>query len=224
MYWTLISSTYEEVAPFLHARKAKEISHHELYVYATPDDHKVDIIISGSGILPMTYRLTRYLSSFAKTDLAIQVGIGGAYDRSLHIGDVVEVSSEVLADTGAEDKDGSFLDMFDLGLWDLGKNPFDSKGCLVNPACKFPKLPQVTATTVNKVSGTEKSITAILQKYPAQMESMEGAAFFYTALHQKIEFSQVRCVSNYVEPRNRAGWDLPLAIKNLNDFLIETLP
>lgn len=224
MYWTLISSTFEEVAPFLNARKAKEISHHELYVYATADDHKVDIIISGSGILPMTYRLTRYLSSFAKTDLAIQVGIGGSYDRTLQIGEVVEVSSEVLADTGAEEKDGSFLDMFDLGLWQKGKNPFDSNGHLINPSCKFPKLPKATATTVNKVSGAKASIEAIIQKHPAQLESMEGAAFFYTALLQKIEFSQVRCISNYVEPRNRDGWNIPLAIKNLNDFLIETLP
>jgi futalosine hydrolase len=34
---------------------------------------------------------------------------------------------------------------------------------------------------------------------------------------------QIRAVSNYVEKRNRDGWNIGLAIKNLNTFAIEFL-
>jgi len=48
---------------------------------------------------------------------------------------------------------------------------------------------------------------------------MEGAAFFYVCQLQKIPHIQIRSISNYVEPRNRANWNISLAIKNLNEVL-----
>jgi futalosine hydrolase len=50
---------------------------------------------------------------------------------------------------------------------------------------------------------------------------MEGAAFFYACRQFNIPCLQIRAVSNYVEKRNRDNWDIPLAIKNLNNFAIE---
>ena len=52
---------------------------------------------------------------------------------------------------------------------------------------------------------------------------MEGAAFFYACLLAKIPFLEIRSISNYVEARNRETWNLPLAINNLNQILIEIL-
>jgi len=224
MYYTLLSSTVDEIAPLISSRNAKEVSKNELYVYATPDDHRVDIVISGCGLQPMTYRYTRYLSSFAQPDIVIQAGIAGSFDKSLPIGAVVEVASEVFADTGAEDKDGTFLDMFDLGLWEKNKFPFDQEGKIHNPLLRFPDLPKVSAITVNTATGTKNRIKFLENKYKAQLESMEGAAFFYNSLMQKVPFTQVRSVSNYIEPRNRDNWDIPTAVKNLNDFLMFVLP
>ena len=37
---------------------------------------------------------------------------------------------------------------------------------------------------------------------------MEGAAFMYACLIAGVPFAQVRAVSNRVERRNRAAWDL----------------
>jgi futalosine hydrolase len=48
---------------------------------------------------------------------------------------------------------------------------------------------------------------------------MEGAAFHFVCLREEIPFMQIRVVSNYVEPRNKNSWNIPLAIANLNDFL-----
>jgi futalosine hydrolase len=49
---------------------------------------------------------------------------------------------------------------------------------------------------------------------------MEGAAVFYVAQQEKIPALQIRAISNLVEKRNKDNWDIPLAIKNLNEWLI----
>jgi futalosine hydrolase len=50
---------------------------------------------------------------------------------------------------------------------------------------------------------------------------MEGAAVFYTCNIMNTPSIQIRSVSNHIEPRNKANWNIPLAIKALNDYLIE---
>ena len=40
---------------------------------------------------------------------------------------------------------------------------------------------------------------------------------------ENMNFLQLRSISNYVEERNKANWDIPLAIKNLNDKLSEVI-
>jgi len=56
-----------------------------------------------------------------------------------------------------------------------------------------------------------------------QLESMEGAAFFYACTQAGVPCLQIRAVSNYVEKRNRDAWQIGLAIKNLNSFAAEFL-
>jgi futalosine hydrolase len=52
---------------------------------------------------------------------------------------------------------------------------------------------------------------------------MEGAAFSYVCLQEGVKFVQIRSISNYVEEREEANWDIPLAIKNLNIKLLEII-
>ncbi len=154
-------------------------------------------------------------------DLVVNVGIAGAFTRSLNIGDVVNVTSERFADLGVEEADGRFTDVHELGLVDANAAPF-TNGELLNPsAAGFDFLPKCKGLTVNKVHGFQPSIDAVVKKYEAEVESMEGAAFFLTCLLVGASFLQIRSISNYVETRNRAAWDLPKAIKNLNNVLIE---
>ena len=49
---------------------------------------------------------------------------------------------------------------------------------------------------------------------------MEGAAFFASCKRAGGDFIQIRAISNYVEKRDKSKWQMPLAIQNLNDFLI----
>jgi futalosine hydrolase len=48
---------------------------------------------------------------------------------------------------------------------------------------------------------------------------MEGAAFFMAFNQTNCYVIQLRSISNYVEKRNKEKWNMPLAIKNLNDCL-----
>ncbi|MBK8564227.1 MAG: hypothetical protein IPN76_13040 [Saprospiraceae bacterium] len=75
--------------------------------------------------------------------------------------------------------------------------------------------------TVNKVHGFQPSIDAVLKQYPSDVESMEGAAFFLACLMAGQPFLEIRSISNLVEARNREAWDLPKAIQQLNNVLIE---
>ncbi|HMQ88955.1 MAG TPA: hypothetical protein PKB07_15270, partial [Flavilitoribacter sp.] len=64
------------------------------------------------------------------------------------------------------------------------------------------------------------SIDRIRTRYPmADIETMEGAAFFYVCLMESVPFLAIRSISNYVEARNREAWDIPGAIRALNDVV-----
>ena len=81
--------------------------------------------------------------------------------------------------------------------------------------------------TVNTVHGHDESIERVVARLSPTVESMEGAAVFYVAHQERIECLQVRSVSNYVERRNRANWQLDEAISSLNKWLgdfLATLP
>ena len=109
---------------------------------------------------------------------------------------------------------------FDYEKYFKGASPeevFESYKELVNDyATDFlSSYKKVRSITVNKTSGKEESIQKIIQRYLPDTESMEGAAFFYTCQMQKQPCVQIRTISNYVEPRDKNKWNIPLAIKNL---------
>jgi futalosine hydrolase len=85
-------------------------------------------------------------------------------------------------------------------------------------------MPLAGGVSVNTTSGNQEMINSLRERYfSTDIESMEGAAFFFVCLKEGIPFVQIRAISNYVEPRDKSKWDIPLAIKNLNDWLIDWL-
>ena len=218
---TLVSATPFEVAPTIQWLESLSSpgSNNEF----TIGGHRISVLVTGVGPVVTTWKLAGYLYG-NKPDLMINAGIAGAYDRSLALGEVVLVGAEQLADTGAEESDGRLISLFDMNLLDPDEFPYRG-GRLVNPDTENVHfLRQVRGLTVSRATGTEASISALTSKYPdAQTESMEGAAVFYCCLLSGVRFLEIRSVSNYVEPRNRAGWNIPLAISSLNDVLKELL-
>ncbi len=178
-------------------------------------------MITGVGLPLTAYSLGKILGQ-KKYDLAINAGIAGAFNREMKIGTVVEVVSDCFADLGVENADGSFTSVFTMDLIASNQPPF-TKGELLNP---YPGhfLPAAKGLSVNRVHGSAQSIKQVRSRYPlADIETMEGAAFFYACLLESQKFLAIRAISNHVEPRNRDQWDIPQAIKNLNTTLQEIL-
>jgi futalosine hydrolase len=128
---------------------------------------------------------------------------------------VLEVSEDRFGDMGYEDKNGKFIDIFESNLAQQ-EFPYTMDGWLKPLNTFATALPKVIGVTVNKVSGTEESAKLLHQKYRADIETMEGAAFFLVCMLNKIPCIQIKSVSNYVEARDKSKWDIPLAVKNLN--------
>ena len=152
----------------------------------------------------------------------IQAGIGGSFSTDFTPGDLVFVSEEVMADLGVEENN-DFRDVFDLGLQDATTGPYTGKS-LINPYCddwNEYDLPFVKSVTINEITTRPQRIELLKKKYFAEIESMEGAAFHYTALMERIPFIQLRAISNYVGERDKSKWKMQEAIDELNWQLIE---
>ena len=115
---------------------------------------------------------------------------------------------------------GGFTDLVEMELMDGNRIPF-SEGWIINKQTKYTTgLKQCTGLTVNKVSGTQSTIDAIRKKYPADVESMEGATLFYACRMWDIPFISIRGISNYVQPRDKSSWKIPEAIEKMNEQII----
>lgn len=180
-------------------------------------------LVTGVGAVATAFQVGRFFAN-NRPDLALNAGIAGSIDRKIQLGDVLNVVSERFGDLGVEEADGRFTDLFELGLLEPYTQPFIN-GVMHNPAAgEASFLPAAQGITVNQVHGSAASIAALKKKYSdAQVETMEGAAFFYACLSSNVPFLEIRSISNYVEPRNREAWNLPLAIDSLNQTLIEML-
>lgn len=175
------------------------------------DEHNVPYLITGVGMVATTYALTQYLSK-NNCDYIINVGIAGSFDKTITMGEVIEIHKDIFSELGAEDND-IFVSIEQL---ELGNATYES---IMNTDIHT-ELPKYDAITVNTVHGNELSIKKVKNRLPnTVIESMEGAAVFYVANQFNIGSIQVRAISNYVEKRNRLNWNIPLAIKNLNVWL-----
>jgi len=217
----LLAATFFEIEPTISYLQKN-------YESVTPNMFKkgeiqVTTILTSVGMPLTTFNLSFVLLQH-KYDLLIQAGVEGSLDMNFKIGDVVEVVSECMADLGVENKDGSFTSMFELGLLSNDEYSFRDGRLWNQPEVERAFVPKVHGITVNKVHGSEPSILALRKKFPfAQVESMDGAAFFLVGLQMPGHLLQLRAISNYVEPRNREAWDMKKAINNLNEVVVEVL-
>lgn len=187
-------------------------------------NHSISFLIAGVGLVATTYHLTFALSG-KKYDLILNVGLCGAFNRDLKLGDIVNITYEAFGDLGVED-DEYFLRLDEIGLVDTDSFPYKDKWLVNDTRWESPsllRLPAVKGISVNTVHGNKQSIEKTLRKFDAAVESMEGAALAYVCLLRNQAFLQIRSVSNYVEKRDRSKWNIPLALKNLNAIIVEIL-
>jgi futalosine hydrolase len=216
----IVAATVKEVEPLFDYLRAEAMQQafQTFKLHSLP----IDIIITGIGILPSTYTLMDYLSHH-HPDAWIQVGIGGAFDTNLEIGEVYAVESEMIVEFGAQDGDGRIIDPFELEWINPDHPPWSNKKLVCPYVTEKLEMKTSTGMTSNLSHGYVPHIAMMHKSEHGQIENMEGAAFFYISLVKKIPFLSLRSISNKVEKRDTSKWNFELAIKNLNEVVIEKL-
>jgi len=219
----IVSATSLEIKPLLGELGKGRVLKHHITRYKYKNFH-IDVLVTGVGMVPTAAGTIMALCSYTY-DAVINAGICGSFNREIPIGKVLNITSDCLPETGAEDGE-YFLSIIDLKLLDQDEFPFEG-GKLLNDSVFKSSLINglhiATGATVNTVHGNASSINTFLARHKVDVESMEGAAFMYSCKMSRIRHLQVRSVSNYIEDRDITNWDIPLAVKNLNQFLLDLL-
>ncbi len=182
---------------------------------------EIDILITGIGSTFTTFHLTNTLHD-NKYQFVINVGIAGSLTSDLTIGEVVSVVTDEFSDLGIE-KENDFLTLFETGYMEPNEFPFEHGVLKASDFNGIVGLKKVRGITTNKSHGRAASIAEIKSKFNAQVESMEGAVVLYVCKWVGVSCIQIRSISNFVEPRDSAQWNIPLALEKLNKSVKEVL-
>lgn len=184
-------------------------------------DIEIEILISGIGVTFTAFHLTETLKENSY-DLVLNVGIAGSLTRELKVGEIVNVVSEEFADLGVE-KNNEFLTLFESGFMDSNEFPFNQGIIRVSSNSEFNGYRKVRGITSSRSHGRKSSIDELNQKFSAHVETMEGAAVFYVCNWLGVPCYQIRAISNFVEPNDNSGWNIPIALENLKESILKVL-
>ncbi len=82
-----------------------------------------------------------------------------------------------------------------------------------------PAPPAVFAALLQAAGNTVPALEARFRRVVADVETMEGAAFFEACLTACVPFAEIRTISNLVGETDHGRWDIPLALQNLKIVL-----
>ncbi len=202
-----------------------ECAQQALRVYESKiaDKVQIDFMLTGVGTTSTCYRLTKQIIEAGRNyALVINIGIAGSYDlNSFPIGSVAFIEKEFAGDLGFMTGSG-FQTLFDSKTLDANLFPF------IDGELRAPVLPEHfeeiakcfkrgTGVTVQTISCSQETKRRLIDKYSPNIESMEGAGFFYVCLNEHINFMELRSVSNEVGIEDSAKWDTPAALRALTD-------
>jgi futalosine hydrolase len=180
-------------------------------------------LVTGVGSISTAWSLKEWITNNGKPDLAINGGIAGSYKDEFSLGDVVTPLTDCFADAGIEDGD-DFFTLSEAGLVPLDVFPFKG-GLIYSDKIIYYKikgiLKPVSAITVNMATGSETTREKLAKKFNPDIETMEGATFFYICSREYIPFLALRAISNKVEKRNKNNWNIELALNNLSEKLVD---
>lgn len=183
--------------------------------------HTVDFLITGFGVTAMTYSLTKHLNNH-NYDLIFNAGIAGDLNNKFKIGEIVHVAKDTFGDLGSN-MNGEFLTQFEK-KW-INENNFPYKhGFLESNFIKsnfLNEIKSVKGITVNTISNKPEILRSRREKFNADIETMEGAAFMYVCLNENIECVQIRAISNKMIENELFKLDIENSVPKLNSFIVD---
>jgi futalosine hydrolase len=225
----LVAATRFEITPLLAKFGVAKLTPGETTTFHV-NGHQVDVLVTGVGMVATAYHLGRQLDC-ASYGMAVNAGIAGSFNAGILPGTVVQVTEDVFADLGAESP-GGFLTLTGMNLAHPDDPPFS--GGKVKPLYMtdmaasltgiLQTIPGVAALTTNTIRTTPESLAWLRDIARADIETMEGAAFFYACRLSGVPCLQIRAVSNAAGEADHGKWETSLAIRRLSEFLERLFP
>lgn len=209
----ILAATDEEITPTKNILSSSDGTY-SIY------NHQLEFLVTGVGMVATAYCLGETFAICKNIDLAINIGVAGSFNREIKLGEIVLVREDSIFEIGAEDEN-TFINANELGLGKRKEFFFKSQFSTESKSLK--KLKQVTGITVNKTHGKQDTIDKIQAELNPDIETMEGAAFFYACNKAQTPAIQIRAISNYIEKRDKTAWELNLAITNLSAKVLKIL-
>lgn len=180
---------------------------------------RFDVTVCGVGAVDFSANLAYHLSQ-NKYERVFLLGICGAYPgRDLAIGDVVRVDTEVVGDMGIQTREGRFSAWKDV----VGESAVYSGESPRSLLLSLASLRPVAGVTVNCCTGTAYLALRRSGLFDADIETMEGAAFFAVCKRFGVPAYQFRAVSNIATDRDTSSWRIPEAMNALKEQVLDLL-
>ena len=202
------------------------------------EHHRVDLVLTGIGVASTAYKITRQIYLARREgqpyDVAVNVGLAGSYDlEKFPLGSAGIIEAEHFGDLGIElDASAGFQTLFDYKILESETFPYkggallrsmtmanltaDGDAGLLERIENFAALfPKAVGVTVQTFSGNPQKVETVYSKFSPQIESMEGAAFYYVCIWEHLPALELRSISNEVGERDRTKWDASKALKAL---------
>lgn len=185
--------------------------------FVTPVDQNIDVLVTGVGFFQTIYHLTRTLQE-CDYEMVFAAGVAGDYDLERPVCQVFSIEKSTFVDCGFETQGGGFQSIVGSKFLDADLPPFQS-GYIFNSIADIIGLPMATANTVCRTCTDPKHVAKMLRQFPADLETMESAAFGYVCARQHVNYAEIRCTSNHVVPKKQEKWQLEGALNALGSTL-----
>jgi futalosine hydrolase len=170
-----------------------------------------DVVAAGVGAAAAAVATTVFLATAGAKGyrMVVSAGIGGAFAGRAAPGELLRADRIIAADLGAQTEDG-FASIADLGFG----QPVE---CLAMPLAGLNGAVVGDLLTVNVATGTADRAEELAAWHPEAVgEAMEGYGVALAAQRFGVPVAEVRAVSNLIGPRDRAAWQIPLALEALS--------
>ena len=225
----LVSATEIESATIQSALGDAKATQHagKTVIAGTLCDWRCTLLHTGIGAVNAAHALTCQLEE-QLPDLVIQFGIGGAYvPTGLSIRSVVLATEEIYGDVGVITPEG-WKPADEIGIPLVHSDPphfnrFPLDSQLVSTAAEICGARCGPFVTVSQCSGVQAVGDALHARFNALCESMEGAAAAHICTLYAVPFLEVRGISNLVEDRDPACWDISGASETAQSALMKII-
>lgn len=179
--------------------------------YRCASTEVADVLVSGVGPAAAAACAATALA-LGRYDVAVSLGICGAFRGTADIGDVVVATELVAADLGADSPEG-FLGMTELG-WADDVSPVDV-ALVKATAARLGEVVTGPVLTVSTVTGTRARAGLLAERHGPVAEAMEGWGVLTAGQRHGVPVAEVRAVSNLVGERDTSTWSIPAALASL---------